>query len=76
MNDVPQVTIRVDFSDASGQEEALSDYLCDWPDCPNFARHELGLARQLGMHAAVCEEHAAALTRPPSDDVDGKERSG
>ena len=31
---MPQVTIRTTIND---REETLSEYLCDWTDCPNVA---------------------------------------
>ena len=44
-----------------GREEVLSEYLCDWPDCPNVAEHLLGFARELRQVAAICREHAQKL---------------
>lgn len=41
-----------------GGEEELTEYLCDWPDCPNPATHVLGCLRELGGSAAVCDRHA------------------
>lgn len=53
---VPQVTIR---TLVDGREETLSEYLCDWPDCPNVAVHVWGVVRELRLRMAVCAEHAA-----------------
>jgi hypothetical protein len=61
---MPQVTIRTTFDD---REEILSEYLCDWPDCPNFAVEVLGVVRELRMRAAVCAEHAALLAKRNED---------
>jgi len=55
---VPQVTIRADFD---GQEEELTEYLCDWPDCPIPASMYLGVVRELRMRALVCAEHATLI---------------
>jgi hypothetical protein len=55
---MPQVTIRTTFD---GREETLSEYLCDWSDCPNVAVKVVGVVRELRVRAAVCEEHAALL---------------
>ena len=56
---MPQVTIR---TLVDGREETLSEYLCDWPDCPNVAVHELGMVRELRFRSAMCSEHAAQAT--------------
>jgi len=55
---MPQVTIRTTIN---GQEETMSEYLCDWSDCPNVAVEVLGVVRSLRMRAAVCAEHAAPI---------------
>ena len=55
---MPQVTIR---TDVDGREETLTEYMCDWPDCPNVAVHVLGIVRELRLRAAVCAEHAAQI---------------
>jgi len=52
------VTIRTTID---GREETLSEYLCDWSDCPNIAVEVLGVIRSVGMRAAVCAEHAALI---------------
>jgi len=53
---LPQVTIR---AIVNGREEALSEYICDWPDCPNPATEVIGIVRELRLHTALCAEHAA-----------------
>jgi hypothetical protein len=55
---VPQVTIRTVID---GHEETLSEYLCDWADCPNVAVELVGFVRELRIRAAVCVEHAAII---------------
>ena len=55
---MPQVTIKTTIN---GREETLSNYLCDWPDCPNVAVQIVGVIRELRMFSAVCAEHASIL---------------
>ena len=57
---MPVVMIRGAGTTANGEEEVLSEYLCDHPGCPNRAEHVLGCAREIGAGYAVCHEHAAA----------------
>ena len=57
---MPQVTIRTTIN---GQEESLSEYMCDWPDCPNIAVEVLGVVRELRLRAAVCAEHAEHIRK-------------
>src|ERR1700687_1153119 len=56
--DMPQVTIKTGMAGPDGREEKLSEYLCDWPGCPNVAEHVLGCARELSLAVAVCPQHA------------------
>jgi len=51
---VPHVTIR---TIVDGREETLSEYLCDWPDCPNVAVNVIGVVRELRIRTAMCPEH-------------------
>jgi hypothetical protein len=60
---MPLVTIRTGIIAPNGQEEVLTEYLCDWPDCPNVAEHVAGVVRELGLAAVMCEEHAAMLRK-------------
>jgi hypothetical protein len=55
---MPQVTIKTGIADLDGREEELTEYLCDWPGCPNVAEHVLGCVKELGLSMAVCEQHA------------------
>jgi len=55
---MPYVTIRTSIN---GREEMLSEYSCDWPDCPNIAVRVVGVVRELGIRTAMCAEHAARL---------------
>jgi hypothetical protein len=54
---MPRVTIKTGFQGADGNEEILTEYLCDWPGCPNPAIHPLGCIPELRAMAVVCEEH-------------------
>ena len=53
--------IKTGFTDKSGKEEVLTEYFCDWPDCTNVAVEVVGFSRDIGVFAAVCEEHAASI---------------
>ena len=66
------VTLKTGFIGADGQEETITDYMCDWPDCPNVAVHALGAVRELGAVSAVCEEHAAMIERRKNSGSEGK----
>ena len=57
---LPQVTIR---TIVDGREEAISEYICDWPDCPNVATEVIGVVRELRLHRALCAEHASHSAR-------------
>jgi hypothetical protein len=52
---MPQVTIR---TVVDNREESISEYICDWPDCPDIAVTVVGVARGLGIRTAMCKEHA------------------
>jgi hypothetical protein len=56
---MPRVAIKTGFVAQDGSQEELAEYICDWPDCPNIATQALGCSRELGLSAAVCDEHAA-----------------
>ena len=62
---ITQVTIKTGFIVPDGPEELLTEYLCDYPDCPNIATHTLGVVLDLGAAAAVCDEHSSG---PPNHD--------
>jgi hypothetical protein len=64
---VPHVTIR---TIVDGREEILSEYLCDWPDCPNVGIHVVGVTRELRLSSVMCAEHAARVANR------GNERHG
>jgi len=55
---IPRVTIKTGFPTPDGREELLTEYICDYPGCPNIATHALGFVRDVGAMAAVCDEHA------------------
>jgi hypothetical protein len=59
---MPWVRIKFGFEPSSDNEEVLTEYLCDWPDCPNLAVHTLGCVKELlGATAALCDEHAQTI---------------
>jgi hypothetical protein len=53
---MPLVTLRTEAPD--GTEETLSEYMCDWPECPNVAQHVLGGIREIRAVVALCIAHA------------------
>jgi hypothetical protein len=61
---MPLVTIKTGFQSPDGKEETLTQYICDWPGCPNPAVHVLGSIRELRALAVVCEEHLPPRRRP------------
>ena len=60
---MPSVTLRVHRAD-NGAEETLTEYICDWPDCPNVAQYVVGTICELRAFSALCPEHAKLLDRP------------
>ena len=61
-----QVTIPTGVVRPDGSEERLSEYLCDWPECPNVATQVLGGSRDLGRFLMACDEHGPAR-RPATE---------
>lgn len=57
---MPRITLR-GAATPNGKEETLSEYICDWPDCPNVAEHVIGVVRELRSFSAVCPEHARMI---------------
>jgi hypothetical protein len=58
---MPSVTLRAIGADS--KEETLTEYLCDWPDCPNVAEHVLGVLTDIRVMSAVCPEHLALISK-------------
>ena len=56
-----QVIIKTGLTTPDGREEVLSEYICDYPGCPNFATRVVGCLVELRLMAAVCEVHASKL---------------
>jgi len=54
---IPQVTIKTGIIGPDGREEQLTEYICDYPGCPNIATHLLGVIVELRIRALVCDEH-------------------
>ena len=65
---MPQITIRTDID---GREEVVSEYICDWPDCPNVAVHVVGVVAALRIRAAMCTQHATRFANRGNDDCRG-----
>jgi len=57
------VTVRIGETTPDGNEEVLTDYMCDWPDCPNTDVRLIGSIAALRA-VVVCEEQALAPARP------------
>lgn len=53
---MPQVTLR---TTVNGQEESISEFICDWKDCPNVAVEVVAVIRELRAASMMCHEHAA-----------------
>jgi hypothetical protein len=64
---MPQVTIKTGIVGPDGREEELSEYLCDWPGCPNIAVRVLGCVKELGLSVVVCEQHATTSRNEAHD---------
>jgi hypothetical protein len=54
---MPRVTLRADSS-VDGKEDTVSEYICDWPDCPHVAVDVVGVVRELRAFVAMCADHA------------------
>ena len=54
---MPAVAIRMDVE---GREEVLTEFFCDWPDCPNAAVEVVGV-RELRMRTMLCREHSEQI---------------
>jgi len=54
---MPWITIKTDLTTRDGEEEELTEYLCDYPGCPNVATNMLGSIPALRVMASVCNEH-------------------
>ena len=52
---MPQVTLR---TTVDGREESISEFICDWKDCPNVAVEVVAVIRELRAAARMCPEHA------------------
>jgi hypothetical protein len=67
---MPQVVIASGITGPDGREDKLTEYLCDWPGCPNVASHVFGRVRQIGAVIVVCDKHAAATKSKRSTSKD------
>jgi hypothetical protein len=57
---MPSITLRTNDT-ADEQGETLTEYICDWPDCPNVAEHVVGILVELRAFCAVCTTHAKLI---------------
>jgi hypothetical protein len=62
---MPRVTLKTGIAAPDGREEELSEYLCDWPECPNVATQVLGCIKELALAAVMCDEHATGRAAQP-----------
>jgi len=60
---MPWISIKTGLTAPDGSEETLSEYICDYPGCPNVATHILGCIVELRVFASVCDEHIPGLKR-------------
>jgi hypothetical protein len=61
---MPLVVIKTTID---GKEESLSEFWCDWPNCPKPAEHVVGAVRELRAVVMMCTEHVEALKRQQND---------
>ena len=54
---MPWVTIKTGLTAPDGHEEKLTEYLCDYPGCPNVAKHMLGVIVEFRLGVSVCDDH-------------------
>ncbi len=55
---MPLITIETGMVAPDGREERITEFICDYPGCPNVASQVLGCVVDLGQVSAVCDEHA------------------
>lgn len=55
---MPRVTLRLTVD---GVDESISEYICDFPDCPEPAIYVLDGVARFNMRAGLCAEHAARI---------------
>ena len=60
---MPIVKIRTGVTTEQGGDQILTEYLCDWPDCPSIAEDVFGVVKELGVTLAYCKTHAAEQRR-------------
>ena len=63
---MPRVTIKTGFRTPDGQEEVLSEYICDYPGCANVATHSLGCIVEIRAMAIVCDDHLPRRRQRPT----------
>jgi hypothetical protein len=60
---MPNVSIGSGVVGPDGQEERITEYLCDSPNCPNVATQMVGCVTEIPFCVALCDEHAGQLPR-------------
>jgi len=55
------VTVKTGLIGPDGQEEKLTEYLCDSPNCPNIATQMMGCVKEIRLCIALCDEHATQM---------------
>jgi hypothetical protein len=62
---MPQLTLR---TTVNGREEAISEYICDWPNCPQPGLYVFAVMPALRLRAVMCADHAARIANHPNAD--------
>ena len=57
---MPEIRITLDIDD---RKEILTEYFCDWPDCPNVAVEVVGVSGESKARMIMCRVHAAELAK-------------
>jgi len=60
---MPQVTIKTGILGPDDREEELTEYICDYPGCPNIAKHLVAANAEIRIRALVCDEHTPKGSR-------------
>lgn len=58
---MPNISVGSGVVGTDGQEERITEYLCDSPNCPNIATHMVGCVTEIRFCIALCDEHADQL---------------
>jgi hypothetical protein len=58
---MPVVTVRTGIARPDGNEIQLTEFVCDYPECPNIAAHVVGFVKEIGRSIVYCGEHLESL---------------